>query len=154
MWQVCYFVVYLYDETLCISLGAHKPNRVYCPLCYMNVAMAIVVLLHVHVCSICHAIIYYCTLHWYHIAINLIWFDLIWFEVWWCHMYSIHTCTYTSGSLAFQISLFALLIIHTIATIFMQAHLDYRTKCSFCFMTIITTVSLHPYISTTLRCLC
>ena len=80
MWQVCYFVVYLYDETLCISLGAHKPNRVSCPLCYMNVAMAIVVLLHVHVCSICHAIIYYCTLHWYHIAINLIWFDfdLIW----------------------------------------------------------------------------
>ena len=76
MWQFCYFVVSLYDETLCISFGAHKPNRVSCPFCYMNVAMAIVVLLHVHVCSICHVIIYYCTLHWYHIAINLIWFDL------------------------------------------------------------------------------
>ena len=74
MWQVCYFVVYLYDETLCISLWAHKPNRVSCPLCYMNFAMAIV-LLHVHVCSIGHVIIY-CTLHWYHIAINFIWFDL------------------------------------------------------------------------------
>ena len=76
MWQLCYFFVSLYDETLCISFGAHKPNRFSCPLCYMNVAMAIVVLLHVHVCSICHVIIYYCTLHWYHIAINLIWFDL------------------------------------------------------------------------------
>ena len=42
MWQVCYFVVYLYDETLCISLGAHKPNRVSGPLSYMDVDMAIV----------------------------------------------------------------------------------------------------------------
>ena len=64
----------LYDETLCISLGTHKPNRDSCPLCYMNVTMAIVVLLHVHVCWICHVMIYNCTLHWYHIAIDLIWF--------------------------------------------------------------------------------
>ena len=42
---------------------------------WMLLSMTIAVLLHVHVCSTCHAIIYYCTLHWYHIAINLIWFD-------------------------------------------------------------------------------
>ena len=65
--------LYLYDETLCISLGSHTPNTVSCPLCYMNATTAIVVLLHVHVCSLCHMIIYCCTLHWYHIAI---WFDL------------------------------------------------------------------------------
>ena len=78
---MCFLVVYLYDETLCISLGAHKPNRVSCPLCYMDVAMATIVRLHVHACSICNVIIYYCTLHWYHISINLISLDLIWFGV-------------------------------------------------------------------------
>ena len=72
---MCYFVVYLYDEMLCIILGAHKPNWVSCPLCYTDVAMAYVILLHGHVCSNCPVIIYYCTLHRYHISINLIWFD-------------------------------------------------------------------------------
>ena len=52
---------------------------------WMLLSMTIAVLLHVHVCSICHAIIYYCTLHWYHIAINLIWFDLIWYH-YRCHL--------------------------------------------------------------------
>ena len=45
------------NQPWCFRLGAHKPNRVSCLLCYMNVAMAVVILLHVPVCSICHVII-------------------------------------------------------------------------------------------------
>ena len=92
-WNKTIIYVINFYETVIVAVAmamAFCSHRVrWIKLC----AMAIVVLLHVHVCSICHVIISYCTLHWYHIAINLIWFDM-WLLVGICCPLTFTICIY------------------------------------------------------------
>ena len=66
---------------LCNSFGAHKPNKVLRPLCYMNCQLfccwRLWKIAHLICCIM--QFVFEC-FSMFHIAIKMIWFDLIWFK--------------------------------------------------------------------------